>query len=268
MKNKLMKLFIGTTIWTIFFSCLAVYAANRAYHQDPEIVSKIGNQLGMTWTKSNFQFGDYSNSDPSFKETKDTWNFSLPAKNIKLRFYTGDIEISTTDQAQIQVIAEGGLDLNQAPHLVETDFNGDELMLSQPDGEAVRDLKIKVKIPKEYTHEMTIDSVAGSVYLLPTNLQTIKIRNVSGSVEAKGVTASDLQIQSVSGDINLEIKTPGMTGIKTVSGDVHLDMRSTKEKIDFDLGSVSGNISNALGSSSSSALKVMVKTTSGDIEIL
>ena len=43
---------------------------------------------------------------------------------------------------------------------------------------------------------------------------------------------------------------------------------NTKEKIDFDLGSMSGEIKNAIGSDASSPNKVIIKTTSGDIEIL
>ena len=124
------KIFVGTVAFTIVSLSIAGYASKRAYESDPELLQKISTQAN----KRGFQFHvggfDSRESVAAYERTEGTWSYKTP-KEFSVVTVNGDVTVEGISGDEILVEATGELDRSQAQQLVETDFQGDELVLKE-----------------------------------------------------------------------------------------------------------------------------------------
>lgn len=263
MKNDttLLKLFIGSLIWTGAFFTVAAVAADKARSEDPELVQKLGSQLHIAGLGRNSLFGGH------YQKTEDSWSVAVPSSKITLISVSADFDISTSETAKdIQITAKGTLDKEVAPRLLDVQGDAKELNIHQPDHDATRDLKVHVILPKGFQQVLYAKTVSGDVHIIQLKASELQIETISGDLNIRDSDLQKVSTKTVSGDVSLENNILAPVEAKSVSGDVKLHLKEGA-KASYNLKSVSGDIHNHFGDGTDNKTNVSVKTTSGDISI-
>ncbi|MEN0057718.1 MAG: DUF4097 family beta strand repeat-containing protein [Bdellovibrio sp.] len=280
--NLFTKFFIAFLIWTIAFLSLGGYASNKAFQQDPDILSKIEDKYHVA-----IHIGGISkkNTPSNYEQANDSWKLAPPAKKIVLKVVSSDISIKKSAGSEIVITANGLLDKSKSDQLLETKISSDELVISEPDNEAVRKVSIQVELPASYTQALDIIAVNGDIAAEGLTLNDLSVKTVSGNVTFNNLNAKSWSLHSVSGDIKADSSSftkisgktvsgeieitnqiPAQIDFTSVSGDVKMKLAKT-DNIFFNLKSLSGSINNKHGSNRKGDFEVNVSTASGDIEI-
>ncbi|WP_413612700.1 DUF4097 family beta strand repeat-containing protein [Bdellovibrio sp. HCB-110] len=278
------KFFIAFAVWTVGFLGLAAYAGEKAFQNDPQLISKIEDKFNVSIRMGGMSKG-YGVGPAAHDKTQDTWNFAPPAKKVTFKSFSGNFSIKKSAGNEIKISATGKLDKNVAPRLLETEVNNDELTVREPENNAVKDLEVQIEIPASFTSTVDVLTVSGDVTAENLNVQDLDLKTVSGEMTLNQVTAKNLAVKTVSGDFKAEASsitrlegksvsgdleitntTPSNIDFTSVSGDVKMKLAKA-DKTHFSLKSVSGDIHNRHGSDKGGEFKVTISTTSGDIEI-
>jgi lia operon protein LiaG len=209
-------------------------------------------------------------------------------KNIEVDFY-GNITTSLSGKTpQLNAYKEGGA-LNvyiDYPSAVAFDFIN------------AATLKLDIYIPKEFSGDISAETISGSFKTGTFDLENFEFKSLSGSLEASSLSASKIKVSSTSGKVVLS-DVEGGIDISNISGNVELTLRSiisdlniktisgrvavslpAKSGFNFELGSISGSIKNEFGAQIKFAdgrnmegtvgtgiNKLTINTTSGEIKI-
>ncbi|MEK2646976.1 DUF4097 family beta strand repeat-containing protein [Bdellovibrio sp. BCCA] len=281
--NLFTKFFIAFSVWTVAFLSLATYAGGKAFETDPHLVSKLEDKMNVS-----IRVGGVSkrfHSDSEMVNTQDTWNFAPPAEKMKIKLFTGNVSIKKSSGSEIKITATGDIDKSRAPRLLEAETTGNELKISEPEGDVVKKLDVHIEVPASFAQELDVVTVSGNVTVENLNVDELELKTVSGDIALNQVSANKIEMKSVSGNLNAEgasikkIEGKSVSGnlafanslpadidLTSVSGDVKMKLVKN-DKTQFALKSVSGDIKNAHGSNKNGNYNVKVSTTSGDIEI-
>lgn len=282
--NLFSKFFIAFALWTVGFLSLATYAGGKAYESDPQLLSKLENKYNVSIRIGGMSKG-YSVGPAAYEPTQDSWNFTPPAKKVMFKSLSGNFSIKKSAGSEIKISATGKLDKKVSPRLLETENNGNELIVREPEDNAVKDLQVQIEVPESFKNTLEVLTVSGDVVMENLNLREIESKTVSGKMILSHVTAKDLEVKTVSGDIkaeecsvaklegksvsgNLEVSNaaPSSIDFTSVSGDVKMKLAKA-DKTHFSLKSISGDINNRHGSDKNGDFKINISTTSGNIEI-
>jgi len=267
-KNYFYKSLIFTAIWIFFFIGLGTFATDRAFREDPEILKKIAGRLGAKVTTDHLfgvTFGD-SIGNVDLGQELNNWIFKAPNGMLELKIVNADLEISTSATEEILIQATGVMAGNDGLKLLNVRMDGENLELSTPDNAEIDNLKIQIQIPQTFHNKMSLKTVQGNIILKDLNLDSLAIRTVSGDLKLENVVAVQTEIKTVSAQVQIENEKQGNFNIVTVSGDVRLRLGSAAET-NFEVKTLSGELKNDFGQSPTGEYKVVVKTTSGNVQI-
>jgi|GEM_PF-3656077 Uncharacterized conserved protein len=259
------KIFVGTVAFTFVSLGIASYASKRAYETDPELLQKISTQA----QKRGFQFhvGSFDSrpAATAYERTEGTWSFKTP-QELSIVTVNGDVTIEGISGDEIHVEAAGELDRSQANQLVETVFEGNMLVLKEPEHEAVKDLAMKIQIPTSFKGHLKIVTVGGDLVVERVESKKLSIVTVSGDVLAKDITSPEVSVGSVSGEVRVENRIAANISAASVSGDIMVRLIDG-EKSTIDVTTVSGDAQSRYPMGQKGQHTVKVHSTSGDIVI-
>lgn len=264
--NFFFKFMFLTLVWTVACLGFAAYAANRAWTQDPEIMKKIESKMGVHFSQSHIGFNFNMDDEGQFGQTSDTWKMPVPKEIIDIKAISTDFEISSTEGNEILIQADGMMDKEKTPRLLEVEMKGDELFIHEPEHNAVKGVKVKVRIPRSYGRSLEFKAVSGNIQITGLSFKSVDVKTVSGDLDVDGAVIDKVDVKTVSGEVSLSLTKNADIEVVSISGDVKLTLKEAYDTR-FELKSVSGDVENSHGSHKSGKYTVSVKTTSGDIDI-
>lgn len=162
----------------------------------------------------------------------------------------------------------------------------------------LENLYLDVYVPDNFSGRISVETVSGNFDIRRLALEELRHKSISGNIEADNLYAKNINIEMTSGNTNLRdvkgnIAISSISGqveiilnwleddinIKTVSGKTDIFLPAESE-FDFNLSSISGNISNEFaalikysdskrleGSAGNGASEIIVNTISGNINL-
>ena len=142
-------------------------------------------------------------------------------------------------------------------------------------------LELRIYLPQEVSADLEIATVSGEVAVSDLSTGQVEIRTISGNVDIKYVYTDEIEVESVSGNVNIEqSRLASDYDIKTVSGNVSVAAEDETE-LQLDYSSISGEgiydypfneimeiDDNELQlMSGSGEFEMRVRTTSGDFRL-
>jgi len=127
-------------------------------------------------------------------------------------------------------------------------------------GISTKELRLNVHIPTDFSGELAVNSVSGSVSVPEGNVRRLRVETTAGDASLSGITADDIFIKSIFGDIRGSRLVSKELQASATSGNISLSA-NTEESIT--ISSVSGDMH-----LSGQAGQINAKSTSGDIELL
>ena len=120
------------------------------------------------------------------------------------------------------------------------------------------DLEMLISVPRDYSEDLFLKTVAGSITVKNLEIEDFKASSVSGLLDLSTVLCENAKISTVSGDIAAQdIKCDDMT-IETVSGDIGSEGNISE----LDIKGVSGKITvSAIGTLGD----IQIDNVSGDV---
>ncbi|MBM3707979.1 MAG: DUF4097 domain-containing protein [Actinobacteria bacterium] len=160
-------------------------------------------------------------------------------------------------------------------------------------------LNLDIYVPDNFSREIACSSVSGDLETRRLELESFTFKSTSGNVNVNELVSENIKIETTSGKVFIN-DLEGSSSISTISGGVEADFKSLKKDLNvrtvsgdvdikiseekgflFSLGSISGNIKNEFrskitfaddknleGSVGEGVSQVIVKTISGDINLL
>lgn len=117
---------------------------------------------------------------------------------------------------------------------------------------------LTVYIPREYSRELTVQSISGSIEAADMSIDKLSFKSTSGRIRLQDIKSEDLTVKSTSGSITLQdIKSENLT-VKSTSGSLDLTF------INSDNGIIS-TTSGSIDLSESSIKSLEINSVSGSI---
>lgn len=254
--NIFSRVFVVTALTTAGLLAFTSYASKKALAADPDLLNRLQS-------KYNVKISGFGVT-PSQDVTKDSWNLSGPIQKIKLATVSGDLRVAMSDSDALLIEAEGNLSEDAAEGARLLKIKTEDGSVSISDGRDVSNLSLMLKVPKN-TQSLILNTVSGDVMLKNISVKEFGFNSVSGDLRAENVHFEAVRGGTVSGDVEISSNDPTEVKFESISGDIKLKL-PTVQKSKFTLKSVSGEIQNS-HPSTEGPHEVMVKTTSGDIEI-
>lgn len=259
--NTLLKLTIGTLIWSVSFLALAAFATNKAQESDPEIINKVESALITNGIHLEFSNASHLNAPDSME-----WSSKNTFQTLRLKMITADIEISLSEESEIIVQAQGRRRENTNNPLLNIEFDQDQLNITQPPTKTIKLESAKIFLPKNMVKNLKIETVSGDLKLTKLAVKTLSVETVSGDIKGDLNATDNCKIESVSGDIEFKTLGPSHFNITSVSGDIKLKIPDSKNT-QLTTKTLSGDIHTAFSSMKTGLYKVAIETLSGDIYI-
>jgi|GEM_PF-5210317 hypothetical protein len=204
---------------------------------------------------------------PAFAANMDTavrFTAPTPKDDLKFGLVDGEITFETTDGNEVIFEASGRKDSKMTTDFITMKKSDKEVSFKQEDDTAIK--SVKVQIPKNYSGELAVKTVSGTLTFKAIPSKEMEVETVSGEVNGN-VATGELAIRTVSGTVNLHNTLAAKeTKVKTVSGDVTLKL-AADSKFKIKMKSISGDTNNAIGSDKNAKNEVFVQTVSGDISV-
>lgn len=254
--NLFAKTFFGITALTIAFLFLTSYAGKKAIAADPELLNRLQS-------KYNIRINGFGIT-PSQEITKDRWSFSEPLGKVVIATIEGEMRLTPAEGNELSIEAEGRLPKETEKDQRLLKVQNDNGILKIAESRGVSDLTLIIKIPKNIP-SLSLGTVSGDISMKNVLAKEFIFNSISGDLIAENVRFPQTVAVTVSGDVQIENLEPGSLTVESVSGDITLKLAPEQKSI-FTLKSLSGEIKNSLPSVEGST-PVVVKTTSGDIEI-
>ncbi len=125
---------------------------------------------------------------------------------------------------------------------------------------STRELRLDIYIPKDYSGELSVQTVSGSVEVADLDLRKFRFKSVSGGLRAENFSAQEGIYESTSGKISVR-GLAGQARVNTVSGNILLAYKEFAH--DIDIKSTSGDARVELPEESEFSLSA--RTVSGKV---
>ncbi len=257
-----------TTLGTIFFIGVAIFASVQAYNQDPNLGMKLAQSLGIeVATGKNFGvvFDAHSKNQHS-SQIENRIDFPVPGEMLRLKAVNAEIEVMVGDGDKVVVHSSGTTSGDANSKLLDVHEDAANLTLETPEDLVVDHLSIQVELPKTFRKKISIHTVSGDVVLRNLESQTVDVKMVSGEAHLIGVISEMTTVKAVSAEVEIQNENPSNIKILTVSGDVSLKLKNVNST-GFKLKSGTGEIRNSMTVPPEGKFAVEVTTSSGDIEV-
>lgn len=135
-------------------------------------------------------------------------------------------------------------------------------------GTTTRNLQLTVRVPDDFTGDLTIRTASGGFTLTEGRLGALVIENASGPVRLDGVTAESVRIDNASGGISLSgLRTENLR-VNTLSGALRAELVGTpavQASAASGAVSITGEIASARLSSVAGALSLRLERLTGSV---
>jgi DUF4097 and DUF4098 domain-containing protein YvlB len=254
--NLFPKTFAIAAVFTVISLAVASYASKKAFEADPDLINRIQ-------TKYNIRVNSWSVT-PRGDTRSDQWTLPSPIEKIKIGTVNGEVNIMESEDTFLHVEAHGNmpLDAKSSDRVLDIKTENSEVRIT--DGKDVGEIKMIIHVPKNIT-QLEVASVSGDISMKSVTAKEFIFNSISGDLEAENVHFNKVTGVTVSGDVEIDNLEQNEVNFNSVSGDVHLKIPA-EQKSKFTLKTLSGDINNARASSQGPS-QVIVKTTSGDINI-
>ena len=177
-----------------------------------------------------------------------------PRGVVEISNFSGDIEVSGWDRAEVSVHAEMAGSIEGVA--VSSEGGHTSIKVRQAGAFAHSEARLQVKIPRD--SELNVSAVSAPVSTSGV-LGVQRLSAVSGNITAE-IAAADVELKTVSGSVQVKGRgQPARLRASTVSGDLHLEHGGG----DIEVGTVNGTLIASLDGAHS----VRARTTSGDLRL-
>ncbi len=185
---------------------------------------------------------------------------------ITLDTNLGDVQVSTYDGNDLILMVEGEVAERYYKNYLQVKETSGELTFKLFDGlkrpsffrKESNNLMITLKVPKAYSEDMEISTIAGDIQGNELTLGELTLNSISGDVDILRGNQDEVLFSMISGDLNVDGEVAYISG-DSVSGDVTL-----KNATGFDVETVSGDL---VISSYDQPENSQVESVSGNIRI-
>lgn len=267
---------------SILFTAFSFYALKQGLVADPQLLEKLQSKYNVHISLNGITTGMPSSQ---VSVPGKSWTFPATAKKIVIKSLSGDYSIKTSTDKEIKISVSGDTSPDISDKILKVENSDDEISLTEPSDDIASNLSISIELPADYNGQiefftrngdfsaenlqlqhLTIKSISGEVHLSRASIKDLEIETTSGDVHSFGSKVSNLKTKTISGDVEFENTLPLNIEARSVSGSFDLRLQK-KNSAQFFLKSVSGNITNELGSEKSAKNKIEITTLSGDIRI-
>lgn len=145
-------------------------------------------------------------------------------KTIDVKMIASDINITTEDRADIQIVYFGNKDDSKSFEVIH-DTEDHRLILSEKKKSGFHifsgNTKVEIKLPSSYKNNLRIKTVSGDLYLNYLDVESFEFISVSGDMRGDIIYSKNAMIKTTSGDGHINL-FKGHMMFNSVSGDLAL----------------------------------------------
>lgn len=217
-----------------------------------------------------FQSGGYNKiiSDNNNEKIDESKTYKAEGiKQINIACDSSDVHIVPVDSTEITAHLSGSTTSNNNVEKLDAKIQDGQVIISvkKPFFFGINlnffsSLKLEVKVPKNYSSDIIINTSSGNTKIENLNLNTLNCKLSSGDLSTDSVTTKDCVLKLSSGNTRLE-NFSGNLKVHASSGDVSVNYKEFNNNID--VSASSGNLKLKLPESSEFYLKA--SASSGNV---